>query len=344
MPTPPLLTQTTYAELLQRSEIAAFEQAFPEEGSFVPKLDKGRRYWYFQFRESDARKQRYVGPETPELLDRIAAHRQARQDYKERRSLVSTLIRSAGMPAPIRPAGEVIEALARQGVFRLRAVLVGTLAYQCYPAMLGLKLPHMLLQTNDVDLAQFTQVSIAVGEQMPPMRDMLRQVDASFRELPSMRDRQGAVSYVAKGDLKVEFLTPNRGPDTDEPMELPALKTRAQPLRFLDYLIYRAVPAVLLHGAGVLVNVPLPERFAVHKLILSRRRSVATAKADKDLGQAAALIGVLAEHRPEDLREALEEASERGPTWRQLLEAGRARLPEKIRLQLESVAPATQHG
>ncbi|MBL3684602.1 hypothetical protein F2981_18295 (plasmid) [Sinorhizobium meliloti] len=54
---------------------------------------------------------------------------------------------------------------------------------------------------------------------------------------------------------------------------MPALGgAAAQPLRFLDYLIYHPIRAVLLHGAGVLVNVPAPQRYAIHKLIVASRR------------------------------------------------------------------------
>jgi hypothetical protein len=42
----------------------------------------------------------YAGPETPELLERIAHHKEARDDERERRALVSTLVRSFGLPRP----------------------------------------------------------------------------------------------------------------------------------------------------------------------------------------------------------------------------------------------------
>jgi hypothetical protein len=75
--------------------------------------------------------------------------------------------------------------------------------------------------------------------------------------------------------LRVDFLVPNQGADEDEPLYLPALNTAAEPLRFLDFLIYEPVKAVLLHGPGTAITVPSPERFAVHKLIVSQRRKVA---------------------------------------------------------------------
>src|SRR6185437_3159046 len=259
MPAPSLVVQTTYAELLERCGAIAFNDAFPEDGTFTPKTVRGRRYWYFQLSTAEGRVQRYVGPESPELLERIANHQQARDDERERRTLVSTLVRSFGLPPPIPEIGQLITALARAGVFRLRGILVGTTAYQTYAAMLGARLPGALLQTNDVDIAQFTSISVAMGDQTPPMLEVLKTVDKTFREIPHTTDSRRAVSYQAAGGLRVDFITPNEGPDTDDPQRLPALRTDAQGLRFLDFLIHEPTEAVVLHGSGVYVLVPTPE-------------------------------------------------------------------------------------
>ena len=86
----------------------------------------------------------------------------------------------------------------------------------------------------------------------------------------------------------------------------------------------------MLHGAGVLVRVPDPLRFALHKLILAERRR-ATPKARKDLVQAETLIEALIEDRPDDLRDLWGELTDRGPKWRELAEASLRRLPEPQR-------------
>ena len=207
----------------------------------------------------------------------------------------------------------------RRASFELRGVLVGTVAYHAYPALLSAKLPIAALQTGDIDIAQFKTVSVAIADQTPPVLKVLQDVDKTFRPVPHLSDGRRAVSYIAKGGLRVDFLTPNEGADTDEPQALPALQTDAQPLRFLDYLIYDAVPAVILHKAGVYVHVPAPERYAVHKLIVSRRRAQGIAKQGKDIQQAQALLEALAHRRPHELKLAWQEAYDRGPTWRQLL-------------------------
>jgi hypothetical protein len=197
--------------------------------------------------------------------------------------------------------------------------------------MLGMKLPGPLLQTSDVDIAQFTNVSMAVGDQTPPILEVLKGVDKSFREIPHTAGQEFSTSYEARGSLRVDFLTPNVGPETDTPARLPALQTDAQPLRFLDYLIHEPEQAVVLHGAGILVLVPAPERYAVHKLILSGRRRLGAAKSDKDLNQAASLVEPLSDKRPRELRAAWEEAFNRGPVWRQLLLDAMRRLKPELR-------------
>jgi hypothetical protein len=88
--------------------------------------------------------------------------------------------------------------------------------------------------------------------------------------------------------------------------------------------------AAALYRSGVLVQIPRPERFAVHKLIVAdrRREGPDALKARKDRAQAAFLVEVLAEERPDDLAEAWEDARGRGPRWRERLDRTLARLPE----------------
>jgi hypothetical protein len=322
--------QTNYAELLERCSTAAFSASFAQDGTFIKKTVKGRRYWYFQSSTSKGRMQKYVGPETPELLKQIEHHKDARDDERERRALAATLVRSFRLPRPKPEIGNVIEALARAGVFRLRGVLVGTIAYQTYPAMLGITLPKPSLQTDDIDIAQFEDVSVPVADQTRSVLDILKEADDTFRAVPTTHGHR-VTSYVAKDGLRVEFLTPNRGPETDAPRTLPALQTDAQPLRFLDFLIYEPDQAVILHGPGILVLVPSPQRYAVHKLIISRRRRRGNIKRDKDVQQAQALLRILSQKRPYELGEVWNEAFDRGQHWRQALTEGMTQIDSSVR-------------
>lgn len=201
--------------------------------------------------------------------------------------------------------------------------MVGTVAYQTYPGLIGARLSHANARTDDLDLAQFRGISIAVEDAVDiPILDILRSVDPAFQPISPIF-ASGQTSRFALGDrYRVDMLTPMQGPSDDRLVPLPALKVDAQPPRFLDFLIYQEVKAVCLWGPGISVNVPAPERFALHKLLVSRLRvetSESQAKVTKDLRQAAELIGALAAQRPYELRDAWEDLTGRGPRWRRLV-------------------------
>jgi len=341
-----LATQTLYAELVDRSAAAAFEAEFPLNGSFVRVTVKGRDYWYFQEGARDAsgkQHRKYVGPDTDETRQRMANHGRAKNDYRERRHLIS-MLRQSGFRSPPAETGRILQALSAAGVFRMRACLVGTLAYQVYGPMLGVRLPHASLQTQDIDIAQFSAISVAIGkdERTPPFLEVLQMADSSFRSLPHSRKSEATAAYVNASGLRVEILTESRGPERETPAALPAIGTHGQPLRFMDFLIRDEIRAAVLYDAGVLVNVPSPERYALHKLIIAQRRRADSAKIDKDIEQAKALLAALAARRPSDLREAWREAFDRGPKWEQLLARGLGMISPKVRDQALNIFGATR--
>jgi len=318
--------QVLYSELAQRALDAAFSSEFALAGRFVTQQSGGRRYWYFDTAKADGagKHRRYVGPvDDPEITRRVEAFKDLKADYRARRKLVSTLTREAYLPRPEPLTGQIVEALAEGGFFRLRGVLVGTVAYQVYGPILGARLPEALQQTGDADFAQFHSISVAVEDEMPPVLDLLRGVDPTFREIPHSADSRRSTAFATRSGYRVEFLTPSTGSAERDraPAPMPALGgASALALRFLDFLIYEPIRAVLLHGAGVPVLVPAPERYAVHKLIVAARRRTdrdGLAKSAKDLRQAARLIETLVELRlSADLTDAFADAWGRGPAWR----------------------------
>ena len=343
-----LAYRTLFAELSQRSLDAAFQSDFPLDGRFVTVPVKGRSYWYFDQRQGEKVVRRYVGPHSdPEIAKRVEAFREIKDDLKARRKLVSTLTREAGLPVPERFTGDLVEALADAGFFRVRGVLVGTVAFQCYSGLLGVRLPSASLQTGDADLAQCHSVSAAVDDSIPPALELIRRVDPSFREIPHQTDGRFSTAFENRTRFKVEFLTPNRGGADHEgqPADMPALGgAAAQPLRFLDFLIYEPVRALLLHRNGVAVTVPAPERYAVHKLIVAARRrgeGGGSLKRDKDVRQADLLVEALATtRRQSDLAMVFSEAWKRGPAWREAIAAGMTDLPPTRADQMREILTA----
>jgi hypothetical protein len=277
-----------------------------------------------------------VGPEADEQITAsVQAHREIKDDLRERRRFVAALLRSGGMASPDRFAGDVTKALAEAGLFRLRAVLIGSVAFGCYSGLLGVRLPNASLQTGDADFAQDYAISTEVGDSLPPILEVLQSVDQTFRSVPHQADRAKVVAFVNSAKYRVEFLTGNRGSDDyiGKPSPMPALEgASAENLRFTDYLIYEPVRTVLLHREGVNVLVPAPERYAIHKLIVSSRRltdAPGRARRDKDLFQASLLSEALHETRQSDvLAEAYLEAWDRGKAWQEGIASGLAMMPD----------------
>jgi hypothetical protein len=153
----------------------------------------------------------------------------------------------------------------------------------------------------------------------------------AFDPVPSLTGDETWRWRQSKGNALVEFLTPAFGEEGQR--HLAALGVSAQALHHLNYLIAEPIPAAVLYRSGVLVQIPRPERFAIHKLIVAARREGRDrVKASKDRRQAAFLIEALADDRPDDLRDAYADALSRGPKWRASIDDTLGRMPEVSRL------------
>ena len=349
----PLSYRTLYAELAQRALDGSFKSDFSADGRFIKQESRGRYYWYFDQSGSDGKKRRsYVGPvHDPDINERVAAFKTLKADIRARRKLVSTLVREAYLPRPDIKSGEIIDVLERAGFFRLRGVLVGTVAYQSYPALLGVRLPDTAMQTADTDFAQFQVISTEVQDTIAPVLDVLRRVDPTFREIPHQADGRLSTQLVSEDGYRIDFLTPNTSSaDFDgHPAPMPALGgMAAEPLRFLDFLIHQPERAVVLHGAGVPVLVPQPQRYAVHKLIVATRRLLdrnGVTKSAKDRAQALTLMRALVETRQSDaLADAFMEAWDRGPHWQDAMrQTLRVLDPEAIKPIRAAMRESVEH-
>ncbi len=83
-----------------------------------------------------------------------------------------------------------------------------------------------------------------------------------------------------------------------------------------------------------MVNVPRPQRYVWHKLIVyGERPSEMRANANKDLIQAACLLDYLLENDADFVRESWDDANSRGPGWSQRLHVGWEGLTTKFAAQ-----------
>lgn len=296
-------------------------------------LDRGRKkYWYDTYRVGAKVTSSYIGEDSPEIRDRLARHealKAAKAEAERTRGRLVRILRSEGFGTVDAATGSLIAALQRTGVFRLGGTLVGTQAFRLYEGELGIRISaDQIAATQDFDIASFERLSLALRDAVcEPLQSVLS--DFQFEPVPTLDPGKVWRWTQTQKNLHVEFLTPSF--EEDEGLKpLAALGVHVQSLHYLNFLIADPIPVAVPYRYGVLAQVPRPERFAVHKLIVADRRQGGpdVLKARKDRAQAAFLIDVLAEDRPGDLQEAFEDAWNRGPRWRARLSSTLKRLPE----------------
>jgi hypothetical protein len=324
----PLAVHTAYQELLQAHSLRALSNV---PGKPFEKTISGKKYWYARQRIGTKTLDRYLGPDSAQLreqIERIRADLEDEKSFERRCAILVAQLRAAGLPAPDMQTGSILNAMSKAGVFRLGGTLVGTHAFRLYSAELGSPLSGILAATQDVDVAAFENLKLAISDTVDPS---LAEVfhDLSLEPVPNLDPKGRPTRWAMKdGGAMVDFLAP-RMQSKREIVRLAPLDVFAQTLPFLNFLIADPIPAVALYRSGVLVQIPKPERYAIHKLIISQRRSGSDlGKSRKDLAQAETLIKILAENRPQELAVAYETAFNTGKKWADAISASLKQRPD----------------
>jgi hypothetical protein len=329
-PTPLSLTaRTLYAELRELAlAMGANERLGIAPGSVTSKTLKGKAYLYYQYRDLDgSTRQSYLGADsvqTRALAQRIATRAASNNaDLARLEELRAAFVAAGGVAmdnAPLR----VLTGFADAGMLQPglgQAALVGTHAFNVLGNLLGVRWASQM-QTQDIDLAGEADIDIAVVNPSASVPDVLAQLDMGFIPVPTLDPRSASTSFRIRGqELRVDLLVPLTGKPRARPLFVPSLQSMAQPLRFLDYLLSDLVPALAIGRRRlVLLNVPSPEHFALHKLLVSESRAAAFAtKATKDRQQAMQLIEALMEYAPDGVAAAKAQLVARGSGWSEKL-------------------------
>lgn len=339
------LDSAAFSELADLCRIDAMRPPSPYKpnGTFIKETRNGGadRYWYYRgydrsFDGSPGRATKtFVGKADDEQVEAdVARHAEAKASYATRRQIVARLKR-AGLPAPHRLEGVVVEVLAETGFFEAGMTIVGSVAFQTYGGPLGMRFEQSHYRTLDLDLAQARGVKLHLGDvKAGDVLDVLRKADASFAPLFHTDEPQLVAGFRNAQQFRVEFLTPKvadrKGKSGFAPIAgLPGVG--AQQLKFLEFSLKNTISTVMLHEAGLLVPTPDPARFAVHKLIVSALRSETNPenadKSFKDVLQAQSLIDGFAHIRDmARLGRTWLEAWATGPKWKKALREGTLRL------------------
>ena len=235
----------------------------------------------------------------------------------------------------------VYEVLAQAGLFEAGAVIVGTHAFLHIGNMLCVQWARGMGQTEDIDIARERTIAVASPPVETDIRETLLKADKGVLAVPALDSRQPSTRFSLRNRrLTVSLLTPMRGRPSSKPVILKGLNAAAEPVRFLDYLIEDSQPAAVPAGAGLLVRIPDPARFALHKLVVSQRRSAAfAAKSRKDLAQAAAVLDVLKDLRPGDIDLAGDAALRMGGKFIDQMLVAAKLLDDELATRVRDAAP-----
>jgi hypothetical protein len=316
----PVSASTAYAQLHAAAMGLELDRDVSHlHGSFATKQVRGTTQWYFAFREPDQRiRQIYIGPDSDEVRALVERGR-VEAPIKSLKPLARSAA-TLGNATVQRKHLSVILRLNEFGFFRAGGVLIGTHAFLAFANQLGL---HWLGsdQTADVDFAHAVRnVSIALPTNVDARpHAALTTMDEGFLPIVQYRGTAGG-SYRKRDEpeFQVDFLTPQTS-KTDEPIRVEHLDVALQPLRFMEFSLEQIEQATLLDPTGrcVVVSLPSPARYAVHKLLIVGERAGAyRAKIAKDLAQAASLIEYFVANDVDPLMEAWRDARARGPGWR----------------------------
>jgi hypothetical protein len=279
----PLSAQTAYAELAEQTREFETSHALAGlTGSFQKLARKSQSYWYFAYRDFDGKvRMSYVGPDDERVKALVSRFRDSRLGRPLAPQAQAAIALGCAPTAP--KHFRIVKRLAEYGFFRAGGVLVGTHAFIAYGNLLGVKWSQGSA-TLDVDFAHAGKnVSVALPGDL-------------------RIDVHGALESLEMGLLPLKDL-----------------KLPLQPPKFMEFSLEGTTQGCIFSAAGACtVNLPAPQRYAVHKLIIHGERPPAErTKARKDLLQVASLAEYFrANGQERTFNAAWRDALGRGAGWR----------------------------
>ncbi|MFC3108616.1 GSU2403 family nucleotidyltransferase fold protein [Undibacterium arcticum] len=324
-----LSSQTAYAELFEQTRSFEMTNALAGlKGSFQKLERKGKSYWYFAYRDTDQRtRMAYVGPDEARVQALVAKFAEIRQDKPLAPAARSAIALGC---TPVAPKHfRIIKRLAEYGFFRAGGILIGTHAFLAIGNMLGVRWLAGAA-TLDVDFAHAGRnVSVALPASIKlDVLGALESLEMGLLPITQFNGSAGAQYRNPKDqELRIDFVTSMTR--DNKTVVLPDLNLALEPLKFMEFSLEQTTQGCVFGNAGsCAVNLPAPERFAVHKLIVYGERPVSErVKSKKDLLQAASLASYFSENGQADVfNAAWQDALQRGKGWKERALQGRSAL------------------
>jgi hypothetical protein len=259
----------------------------------------GTRYYVRQFYDfgGTKRDQYLVQAEAPSAAEILGQWRRRLDEAKALRDSVRLLSREGYATLDRKPFA-ALATVAAHGLFGAGGMLLGTHAFGVILNRLGIR--ASVFATEDLDIARASRLKLPGVVPEGGLLAILRESGIDFVGVPRWEHGAPSAKFKERGRSRFSFalLVPSSAEEAHV-VEVPELRTHATALPYLRYLVSDSQPGAVLSSHGVLaVRVPLPERFAIHKLLVSQLRAGVPEKSRKDRSQAAVLIAALGELQP----------------------------------------------
>jgi hypothetical protein len=180
---------------------------------------------------------------------------------------------------------QILEKISEAGLSQ-HMVMVGSWCNIFYQDYLKELHYHYTVRTTDLDICVPTPVKTSQKTDFP----------AHLKSLGFHLEFNSAngLHRLRHPELDIELITPERGKgETVETCNIPQVSMNAQKVRYLDILLDRPLT---WQTEKYQIQLPRPEAFALHKIILSTKRTKPE-KAKKDIENALLLLRSLMKHQ-----------------------------------------------
>lgn len=185
---------------------------------------------------------------------------------------------------------EILKRLSDAGVLK-HIVLIGSWSIYFYKYYFKSKDYSTFIRTKDIDFLV----------PLPAKFSLQANIFELVKDLGFIESHRGSKGYIVleHPDLSIEFLVAERGRGVGRPYFVPQLSINAQPLRYLDFL---AENIIFVNAEGLVLKLPHPAAFVLHKFIVFKRRKKIE-KHDRDIeGALRVFHELLIHHQIDDIR------------------------------------------
>ncbi|WP_323025766.1 nucleotidyltransferase domain-containing protein [Castellaniella sp.] len=253
---------------------------------------------------------RSLGPESEKTHAILTEYEAGRQRARARYDgLSDKLIGQARMNRALRlgrlpqAAASILGALNTAGLDR-EFLVVGTHALFAYEAMAAVQVRPGALASQDLDLCfDARRPLLLVTKKLGSHQDkgllgLLQKVDKSYEPM----NAKGVFRAVNASGFMVDLITPQRPMKDNHPVTFGQDDLVAAEVPNLHWLINAPkcqVVTIASSGRPVMMEVPDPRAFALHKAWLSQQPAREPAKRQRDKGQAAIVVAIVGQYLPQ---------------------------------------------